>query len=185
MLRTVSFLCGPSFYNGNLCSLGIREQHEPIFNTEPLNTLAKVFSSYDNIDSDHFRPIENYLEQRILTEGSVLWNQNDLPDGLYIVESGILRASYKFADHTPSIEESMVSGTLAGEMSALSGLPRNATVIVERDAVVWRLSMENLARLELEQPKLARTFLGLILKGLWIIVERDARVDFSSFSRKN
>lgn len=95
----------------------------------------------------------------------MLWNQNDPPDGLYIVESGILRASYRFADHTPSIDESMVPGTLAGEMSALSNLARNATVIVEQDATVWKLSTENLARLELEQPKLARTFLGLILKG--------------------
>jgi sulfate permease, SulP family len=104
--------------------------------------------------------------RRILPEGYVLWNQNDPPDGLYIVESGILRASYQFADHTPSIDESMVPGTLAGELSALSNLPRNATVVVEQDAIAWMLSTENLARLELEQPKLARTFLGLILKGL-------------------
>jgi sulfate permease, SulP family len=59
----------------------------------------------------------------------------------------------------------MVPGTLAGELSALSNLPRNATVVVEQDAIVWMLSTENLAQLELEQPKLARTFLGLILKG--------------------
>lgn len=143
---------------------GFQEQPDPTFVTEPLNTLMKAFSSYGNIDLDHFRPIENYLERRILPEGYVLWNQNDPPDGLYIVESGILRASYRFADHTPSIDESMVPGTLAGEMSALSNLARNATVIVEQDATVWKLSTENLARLELEQPKLARTFLGLILK---------------------
>jgi sulfate permease, SulP family len=147
-------------------SVGIQGQHEPTFITEPLSTLTKAFSSYGSVDAEHFRPIENYLERRTLPQGYVLWKQNDLPDGLYIIESGILRASYKFADHTPSINESMMPGTLAGEMSALSNLPRNATVIVEQDATVWMLSTENLARLELEQPKLARTVLCLILKGL-------------------
>ena len=63
----------------------------------------------------------------------------------------------------------MVPGTLAGEMSALSNLPRNATVTVEQDATVWMLSTDNLARLEQDQPKLAKTVLGLILKGLWIV----------------
>jgi len=131
---------------------------------EPLRSLFKAFSSFEKIDSDQLRPIENYLEQRFLPTGSVLWRQGDQPDGLYIVESGILRASYRFADHTPAIEESMVPGTVAGEMSALSNLPRNATVVVEREATVWKLSTENLALLELEQPMFARSFLRLVLK---------------------
>ena len=136
---------------------------------EPLSTLFKAFSSFGKIDIDHFRPIEGYLERRFLLSGTVLWEQGDSPDGLYVVESGILRASYKFADHTPTIEESMVPGTVAGEMSALSNLPRNATVVVELEATVWWLSMENLARLELEQPMLARSFLRLILKGSLVL----------------
>lgn len=105
------------------------------------------------------------MERITLPEGFVLWVQNDPPDGLYILEAGILRASYQFSDHTPMIEESMVPGTLAGELSALSSLPRNATVVVERDATLWKMSMGNLARLDVERPELSRAFLGLILKG--------------------
>lgn len=160
-------------------SLGVQDQPDSASLSEPLNTLIKVFSSYDNIDLDHFRPIENYLERRFLPEGYVLWKQNDQPDGLYIIESGILKASYKFADHTPCIAESMVPGTLAGEMSALSNLPRNATVTVEQDAIVWVLSTENLARLEFEQPKLSRTFLGLILKGPRLFFPQTIALTFS------
>ncbi|KAG5643844.1 hypothetical protein DXG03_009575 [Asterophora parasitica] len=135
--------------------------------TEPQNTLVKAFSSYGDLDPDLFRPIEKYLDRICLPEGEVLWNQNDSPDGLYIVEAGVLRASYKFADHLKCVEESMVPGTVAGELSALSSLPRNATVFVERAATLWRLSNDNLTRMELEEPALARTFLRLILKGVW------------------
>lgn len=132
---------------------------------EPYNTLIKAFSSYGDINREKLRPLVPYLERRSVPEGMILWKQNEDPDGLYFIESGVLRASYKFADHTPSVDESMVPGTLAGELSALAGLPRNATVVVERQAVLWKLSIPNLRRLEKDNPALATTFMQLVLKG--------------------
>lgn len=112
----------------------------------------------------------SYLQRMSVPEGLMLWRQNDPADGLYIIESGVLRASYRFSDYSESIEESMVAGTLAGEMSALSNLPRNASVVVERTAVLWKLSLRNLRRLEEEEPTLARNFTQLVLKGLfWLM----------------
>jgi SulP family sulfate permease len=95
----------------------------------------------------------------------VLWKQGDAADGLYVIEAGVLRATYCFAAHTPAIEESMVPGTLAGELSGLAGLPRNATVVVERAGVLWYLGGEALGQLQAEYPELARTFTALVLKG--------------------
>lgn len=132
---------------------------------EPLNTLLKAFGSFDALDHVSLSALAPYFEYVALSTGAVLWEKDDPPNGLYIIQSGVLRASYKFAEHTPVIEESMVSGTLAGELSALSGLPRNARVVVERDAVLWRLSAENMKRLEEELPHLAQRFVRLVLKG--------------------
>ncbi|KAI4525505.1 hypothetical protein K525DRAFT_261215 [Schizophyllum commune Loenen D] len=131
---------------------------------EPLDTLVKAFSSYSKLDPKRLQPITKYLERMRLPMGHVLWQQDDEPDGLYIIEAGILRAIYHFSDPARSIEESMVPGTLAGELSALSGLPRNATTVVEQPAVVWRLSIDAMRRMEKEEPELAREFLGLVLK---------------------
>ena len=132
---------------------------------EPYNTLVKAFSSYGEVSTEQFKTLAPYLERMPVPEGLVLFKQNDTSDGLYIIESGILRAIYKFSDHTPSIEESMVPGTLAGELSALSSLPRNATVVVEHTAVLWKLSIQSLRILEADHPALARTFMQLVLKG--------------------
>ncbi|KAI0051282.1 hypothetical protein FA95DRAFT_1485722 [Auriscalpium vulgare] len=132
---------------------------------EPYNTLVQAFSSYGQINPDVFRPIVSYLEHLSLPEGFILWNQGDPSDGLYVIEAGVLRATYEFTDdHSPRIEESMVAGTLAGELSALSGLERNATVIVERPATLWKLSSEGLRKMQAEQPELATTFTSLVLK---------------------
>ncbi|OBZ73456.1 Uncharacterized protein C24H6.11c [Grifola frondosa] len=131
---------------------------------EPFNTLVRAFSTYGPIERDRFAPLLPFLERIIAPEGAVLWKQGDDPDGLYIVESGILRAVYHFSEPTPRMEESMVPGTIAGELSALSGLSRNATCIVERQAVVWKLSLESMRRLETQHPDLAREFTMLVLK---------------------
>ncbi|KAI0643264.1 sulfate transporter family-domain-containing protein [Trametes meyenii] len=131
---------------------------------EPFNTLVRAFSSYETIDRDTYAPLIPYLTRMPVPAGAELWRQGDVPDGLYIVESGILRATYHFADPTPPMVESMVPGTIAGELSALSGLERNATCVVERAAVVWKLSVDNLARLEEAHPELARAFTRLVLK---------------------
>uniref|UniRef100_A0A0W0FIS6 Putative vacuole protein n=1 Tax=Moniliophthora roreri TaxID=221103 RepID=A0A0W0FIS6_MONRR len=133
-------------------------------NPEPYNTLIKVFSSFGHANVEQFQAVIPYLQRLSIPEGYVLWKQDDPPDGLYIIEAGVLRASYRFAKHTQSIEESMVPGTLAGELSALSNLPRNATVIAERPAILWKLTIENLKRLETEEPEVARIFIQMVLK---------------------
>ena len=134
--------------------------------SEPLHTLLKAFGpSFDAVDHASLSALTPYFEHVAFPAGAVLWEKDDPPNGLYIIQSGVLRASYKFAEHTPIIEESMVSGTLAGELSALSGLPRNARVVVERDAVLWRLAAESMTRLEEEHPHLAQQFVRLVLRG--------------------
>lgn len=132
--------------------------------SDPLQTLLKAFGSFGALDHTSLSALAPYFERVALTEGMVLWERDDPPNGLYIIQSGVLRASYKFAEHTPIIEESMVSGTLAGELSGLSGLPRNARVVVERDVVLWRLSGESMRRLEEEHAHLAQLFVRLVLK---------------------
>ncbi|CCL98492.1 uncharacterized protein FIBRA_00490 [Fibroporia radiculosa] len=131
---------------------------------EPYRTLVNAFSSYGPMDRQKFASLVSYLERVCLPAGAVLWHQGDDPDGLYMVESGVLRAIYRFNEHTPPTEESMVPGTIAGELSTLSGLARNATCLVERHAVLWKLSVQNLRRLEAEHPELALEFTRLVLK---------------------
>lgn len=84
---------------------------------------------------------------------------------MYLIESGVLRASYSFLDRKDAFEESMVGGTLAGELSALSNMPRNSRVVIEKDAILWKLGIDKIEKLEVEHPELAREFFHLVLKG--------------------
>jgi sulfate permease, SulP family len=131
---------------------------------EPFATFLKTFSAYDDLDLDTFQPLLSHFVRVSASKGHVLWKQGDESDGLYLIESGVLRASYQFADYAPPAEESMVPGTLAGELTALSGLARNATVVVEKPCVAWKLTVESLRQLERENPILTAKFIRLVLK---------------------
>lgn len=54
----------------------------------------------------------------------------------------MLKASYSFLGDSHSISESMVSGTVAGEMTFLMRAKRNATVVAERDSVLWKMEVQ-------------------------------------------
>ncbi|KAG8935275.1 hypothetical protein FRC01_003025 [Tulasnella sp. 417] len=133
---------------------------------EPVNTMLKAFSSYaTDLDESFYSQLVPYLKQVVVPGGHVLFSQDDEPDGLYLIEHGVMRGVYRFkVEHAQPVEESMVSGTLAGELSALSKTPRNATVTAERECVLWKLSLSELDRLEHEHPDVAKTFIKLILK---------------------
>ncbi|CAE6475487.1 unnamed protein product [Rhizoctonia solani] len=130
---------------------------------EPTLCLLKTFSSHTN-DTELMNKLAAYFSRVELQAGDVLWKQGDQPDGLYVIESGVLQANYDFAAHSAPVQESMTAGTLAGELSALAGSPRNATVVAERASVVWKLSTRDFERLEREQSEVAKAFVRLVLK---------------------
>ena len=132
---------------------------------EPIPTLMKTFSGYENdLSSELFVPIVPYLKRIELPEGQILWRRGDSPDGLYVIAGGVMRATYTW-DNTDTVSESMVAGTLAGELTGLAGMPRNADVVAEQASVLWRLSNEDWDLFKNERPTLAHRFVELVLKG--------------------
>lgn len=59
------------------------------------------------------------------------------------------------------IEESTVPETLTGELFGLAGLPRNASVVMERAAVPWYLGEEASGR----ESRIGTEFYGACLGG--------------------
>jgi SulP family sulfate permease len=106
-----------------------------------------------------------YFTQVPISAGQTLWRQGDHADGLYLIEVGSLRATYSFDDHRRLVQETMVAGTVAGDLSTLSDTQRNATVVAERDGVLWKLEMDALGKLGREKPEVARDFIHIVLKG--------------------
>ena len=130
-----------------------------------LPILILTFGSYTAEDHSILNAIAPYFTRLAAPSGTNLWSQGDRPDALYLIESGSLRATYAYDDHGGSVQETMVAGTIAGDLSLLSDTARNASVVVDREAILWRLDQAALESLERDQGEVARRFIQIVLKG--------------------
>jgi SulP family sulfate permease len=137
---------------------------------QPLPLLLQTLGAYvedTEASSDLFKELLPYFTQVPITAGQTMWKQGDPADALYLIEIGSLRATYAYDDHRRLVQETMVAGTMAGDLSTLSDTPRNATVMAERDGLLWKLDKEALRSLEKARPDVAREFIHIVLKGEW------------------
>ncbi|PVU87423.1 hypothetical protein BB561_006339 [Smittium simulii] len=133
---------------------------------------------------DHPLPLEKfsflvpYLTELCLTPGEYLWRKNDSPKGLYLVKSGLLSASITsfsstpiFTNERPEIDnstdenafESIISGTLFGEIQLLTGKSYNNNVIARTNVELYFLSRENFEQLSKTESAKVLEFVRLLL----------------------
>ncbi|GAA5956958.1 hypothetical protein JCM10213_009307, partial [Rhodosporidiobolus nylandii] len=131
---------------------------------QPLPILLQAFQPYSpDLNEDYCFRLVPYFKRVNIERGTSLWTSGSEPDAFYVIESGMLRASYTFSDR--SMSESMVAGTVAGELSFLSRTKRNTHVVAERDSVLWKMDLvahEELGRKE--GWAFARRFEEVVLK---------------------
>ncbi|KAL8286302.1 hypothetical protein RQP46_004790 [Phenoliferia psychrophenolica] len=109
---------------------------------QPLPLLLQSLRPFSpDMNEDVCFRLAPYFKRVHIERGTTLWTTGSETDCFYLIESGMLRASYLFLDQTHSICESMVAGTAAGEMTFLSRTKRNATVVAERDSVLWKMEV--------------------------------------------
>lgn len=134
--------------------------------SQPLPLLMETIGAYmDEPTLSFFTCLAPFFTRITIPGGQVLWHQNDLADGLYLIEVGSLRATYYYGDERKQVQETMVAGTVAGDLSTLSDTKRNATVVAERDCVLWKMDREGLEKLERENAECGREFIQVVLKG--------------------
>lgn len=129
---------------------------------EPLRIILQIFQGLSNKNEDFWFQATDYFKRREYPAGTILFRRGEQADGFYLVERGILRAEYDLPQG--SLFESIMAGTTCGELPFFSETDRTATATVERDCVVWLMDREGWARLQKEQPEVARELLVVSLK---------------------
>jgi len=101
------------------------------------------------------RLVENSVRGQAKPD-SVLFSAGELGDGLYIIETGLL----KVVMESPGGEERVISllgpGEFAGELAMIDGLPRSASVVVLRDCSYRFISKETFQKFTATHPEFYR-----------------------------
>lgn len=129
---------------------------------QPLPLLLQTFQDFTSRNEDFWFPVVSYFSRREILQGTVLFHAGDEPDGVYLLQSGILRADYELDQG--GYQESIVSGTTCGELPFFSETKRTSTVVAERDCVAWWLGHDKWVEMQAQEPDVARELLKVGLK---------------------
>jgi len=104
---------------------------------------------------DQRRIWQDHLELVRLATGERLFNQGDATDSVYFIESGELSVWLELPGAERAALHKIKAGECLGEMALYRHGTRTATVEAETNAVLWRLTADQLAAMEKSAPALA------------------------------
>lgn len=139
----------------------------PAPHVQPLPLLAITFRAYLNhrtTELKFFSELAPYFRSVRLNKGEILWSRGDPADGVYLIENGIIKARYDFPQEQYEINEAMLAGTIAGELTFLSKKERNTTAFADTDVKLWKLDQESLEKMHKEIPAAYQTFVEILLR---------------------
>lgn len=104
-----------------------------------------------------------YFQRREYASGEYLIKEGDAPDLMYFIEAGQVTAQLEAPGKKPVRLETMHGGRTVGELGFYLKTPRAANVIADKDSVVYTLSIEDLSRMETDDPEFASVFHRMIV----------------------
>ena len=107
----------------------------------PLPLLLQVFQDLSSKREDFWHKVCPFFVKESIPEGKVLWKDGTEATCFYVIESGMIRASYQL--ETGVLVENIASGTVAGELPFLSDTPRTAQLVTAMDTVVWKMDRKS------------------------------------------
>jgi len=109
-------------------------------------------------DTELTARIMGYLEKDQLPAGTHFIHQGDSPGALYFLENGLVTAQLEIWGEEPRRLNTMSSENMVGEIGFYLGSKRNASVITETPATLYRLTTEALSKMESQDPEAAALF---------------------------
>lgn len=113
---------------------------------------------FRDLDEATLDEMAGHLEWLLIPGGQALCRQGEDSDGLYLVVSGRLSIVRELPGSEQVVLSHVGRGDSLGEVAALTGNPRSATVRALRDSVLARLTRNGLDRLLESHPKLILAF---------------------------
>lgn len=117
---------------------------------------------FSGLDESELWRLAGIAREVSLSAGSVLFEQGDDSDGLYIVSSGIVRIYLTADDGREATINLLEEGEVIGEIAILDGLPRSAGAAALTDAKLIFVPTAPFCELIDSSPKLSRQMILML-----------------------
>lgn len=139
----------------------LAELHESSRERNVRRVLERIelLSAFTSQELDH---LESVLKERRLAGKQVVVRENEVGDSMFILVEGLLEASREEDEESSTVVGRIQPGEVFGEMSLLTGAPRQATVTALLPSVALELTADEVRQLLTHRPALAES-LGHIM----------------------
>ncbi len=144
---------------------------------QDLEEFLKEIPLFSSIPVSQIRELADLFIVETFKKGEIVCRQNDEGDAMFIIRSGVVAIHADHGNGDEFITE-LHRGDFFGEMALLSSTPRNATVKVVLDSVVFKLYRETFQTLLLKNKSM-----GLFLSRIY--ARRMAAINDRAVKEKN
>lgn len=136
---------------------------------QPIAIMTQAFGELSSsANPDLYMHLAPYFERVTIPTGSILWSPGEESTSLYIVEKGLLKSSMvelteDSERHQVIATESILPGTIVGELGLFTETPRTKTLTVEQDTVLWKMSKTDFNRMLDQEPTISNRFIRMAL----------------------
>jgi predicted acylesterase/phospholipase RssA/CRP-like cAMP-binding protein len=145
------------------------DMEETVVNRWRRLQLSKVLGNlFGQLSANDLHMMQERLEWRHLSNGDILFRQDDPSDGMYIVLNGRLRFTVANSEGEIIASNEVIPGETIGEFALITAERRSATVFAVRETNLVKMTPDHFARLTQDNPQM----MGHLAR---IIVERQQR----------
>ena len=94
---------------------------------------------FQDLDADAISALAPLMIPQRLNAGSVVFQEFDESDALYVIENGSVVVSKQVRDDVDMVLTRFHPGDFFGEMGLFDTAPRSATANTEVESIIWRL----------------------------------------------
>ena len=117
---------------------------------------------FASLDDDSAKDLRSLLSERNVPSNTLLFNQGDEGDAMYLIESGRIRISVVDDDKKEVTLAELAQGDFFGEMSIIDGRQRSADARVIEDCRLAILSRQAFLSFVRKKPDVALEMLGAL-----------------------
>lgn len=147
----------------------VAEYQKPSGLEEAVFTRSTPIPLFSDLSPDEFQTVVDKMKFNKFPSNTVVIKEGEKGDSLFVVSSGKVEVYVRGKNNKQALLATLGEDEFFGEISALSGQPRSATVITREESEILELSKTDLDEITKDFPgvkKILQNFLDTRLKSL-------------------
>jgi len=142
--------------------------------------MLKEISIFSCLDDETIRYFEKVAVRQKFPKNTVLFSKGDRSDSFYIVSSGRVKAIIHDEQGKEIVLSRIGAGEYFGEMAAIDGAPRSATIMTKEPTEVLVIRRDDFRKMLSSNPDMMFDLLKVLLERLRKADEKIESLAFSS-----